>query len=220
MISVPSSGGFAINASVSSPVNLNSGASSGGLNPTASAAPLSANSEPEPICCGVKRSFASPRTEIVPNGCSAKVRISGEVVPESFASPDPISVAGVKDSARVPVKENSSCLSSGFAVKDSAAPDSANREPEPMWFGTRTVTAAPEILMLTSGCSANVSSSEEPLKLNRTPSPICVAGVKDSPRTPVNLKRTCSSGGFAMKDSSAPPLMSMKPPAGGRAALA
>ena len=132
MISVPSSGGFAINASVSSPVNLNSGASSGGLNPTASAAPLSANSEPEPICCGVKRSLTSPRTEIVPNGCSANVRISGEVVPESFASPDPISGAGVKDSARVPVKEKRSCLSSGFAVKDSAAPDSANREPEPM----------------------------------------------------------------------------------------
>ena len=74
--------------------------------------------------------------------------------------------------------------------------------------------------MLTSGCSANVSSSEEPLKLNRTPSPMCVAGVKDSPRTPVNLKRICSSGGFAMKDSSAVPSMLMKPPAGGRAALA
>ena len=49
---------------------------------------------------------------------------------------------------------------------------------------------------------------------------MCAAGVKDSPTIPVNLKRTCSSGGFAMNASSAPPLMSMKPPAGGRAALA
>ena len=121
-----------MNASAAVPKNLRSVVISGGLNPTASAAPENANSEPEPIWFGAYTFADSPNTEIVPNGCSENVRISGAVEPDRRISVPSSGGFAINASVDAPVKEKSSCLSCGLNETDSERPENFLSEPEPM----------------------------------------------------------------------------------------
>ena len=161
-----------MSGSVIAPDSLISVVISGGLIPTASAAPANANSEPEPIWFGTYTFADSPNTEIVPNGCSENVRISGAVEPDRRISVPSSGGFAMNASVDAPKNLMSAWNSGRSIVLDSAVPLNANRPPEPANPRALGVSATPLILRSTSGCSANVRSSEDPPKEKRLPSPV------------------------------------------------
>ena len=89
-------------------------------------------------------SFGNSKYRDCTNGCSANVRISGSVVPESLISVPSSGGFAMNASLSSPVKEKSICLSSGLTVRDSEAPANFLSVPVPTNALVLSVSATPE----------------------------------------------------------------------------
>ena len=143
---------------------------SSGLNVIDSAAPLNFLSDPEPINALVLSVPPTPEIGILPNGCSANVRISGLVVPERRISAPSSGGFATNTSPPTPVKENSICLSSGLKVADSAAPLNFLSEPDPV-NGVVVESATSPLILITPDpkCCRLNNVYPSPLSLNSPP---------------------------------------------------
>ena len=209
LISAPSIAGAAANTSVAMPPMENRICLSRGLNVADSAAPDRVAIVPEPIQLGTNFSPALPLIVAVPNGCSANVRTSGSVVPDTERRANPDSAIVALTVPR-PVKSNRVNRSSGLAVLDSAAPDSTDRAPEPLKFGMNLSPALPLNLRRFLLSSATATASTAPDSANREPEPRCAADVL-SAAVPTKSNRPKRSSGLAVIASAAPDRVEINP---------